>query len=640
MSLPSATTRLSEQAGTAAVSTDLIAVWGACTTLADGTPRLYSSVAAMEAAHGYCEAEEYAALHMQDTGKAILFVPLPIATPGTVGRFNSSGNTGSSVVTCAVGGSGALAETDGVLEVVSGGTIGTDQIMLSLSLDGGKTFKPVRLGTNSSYVIPKVGLTLSFAAGTLVAGDTVLTWHSIAPLPDFTSLTTPFNAMLAQKRVTRSWLFIGDISTLSAAQGIQAKVDAYETSGNRFTYAKAQMRDRLPLASLSDVQNRASGSFTTTFDGAAHTITRSAGSFVTDGFVAGDTIRVSGSTGDNGNKGVPSVIAATVLTFAAGLSSEGPDSGVTITAEPTLTFDGTGHTITRNRGSWFDDGFRVGDSVTITGTASNNVTNTITVLTGTVMTFGAGLANEVIGTHGVLMTTGETDAAWVASIAALVAVVTGDPLVDLGGGRGTKLSPITGYSMRRPAQWADSIRSYQHDVKTATWWKDLGPLDGWNIDGEHDERVDGGLLDARFTCLRTWGNGPDGAFVAQSLTRDTDGSILGMTHNVAVARLAQTVTQRITENFAGATLVLNPPDTFGVRTATTASLSSLAAKVNSELQRNILSNIGGEGQRASIAKWTPATDDDMGVANATLHGTLDLELNGTIVHIATTVEVS
>lgn len=641
MSLPSATTRVSTQAGSAPVATDLIAVFGCCVSNADSVPRLYSAISDMETAHGYCEAEEYGALHVQDTGKAFLFVPLPIATAGTVGRFNNTGNTGTSVVTCAVGGSGALAETDGILKVTTGGTIGTDQIILSLSLDGGTTYKPVRLGTASSYTIPKVGLTLSFAAGTLVAGDTVLTWHSVAPLPDWTALSTAFTQMTTQTKLTRSWLFVGDLSTYASANAIAAKVAAYETTAERYTYAKAQMRDRLPVATLSQTSVRLTGAATCTFlevGATGDTITRSTGSFLSDGFVSGDTIRVTGSVSNNVT-GVPSGITATAITLnTTDLVNEGPVT-VTVTAEPTLTFGDNGaspDTITRNRGSWLDDGFRVGDSITITGTASNNVTKTITALTATVLSVAtASFAAEVIGSIGVTIVTGETEVAWIAALDTLVASVTGAPRMDLGAGRLTALSPITGYTMRRPVQWADSIRSYQHDVATTTWWKDLGPLTGWGIEGEHDERVTAGLLAARFTCARTWGNGPDGAFIAQSLTREADGLILTQTHNVAVTNVAQTVVQRVTENFAGATLVLNDDGT-----ATTASLAIFAAKVNSELKRNLLTDIGGEGPRASSAKWTPATNDDLSVADATLHGTLDLNLKGTIVHIATAVAVS
>ena len=642
MSLPSASTRLQVQAGSAPSSTDLIAVWGCCVSNADNVPRLYSSTKAMTDAHGYCEAAEYVALHMQDAAKPVLFVPLAISTAGTVGRFNASGNTGSSVVSCAAGGSGALAETDGELTVITGGTIGTDQIVLGLSLDGGETVKPVRLGTASSYTIPNVGLVLSFAAGTLVAGDTALTWHSTAPLPDFTALAAALAVMGAQNRVTRSWLFVGDLTALNQGQGIQTQADAYETTWERYVYAKAQVRDRLPQASLSQVRARTTGVFNTTFlevGATGDTITRSAGSFVTDGFVAGDTIRVTGSASNNVS-GVPASFTATVITLnTTDLANEGPVADVVITSEPTLTFDATGDTITRNRGSWLADGFRVGDSVTISGTVSNNVTKTITALSATVMTFASGLVNETIGSWGVSIVTGETDAVHVAAMNAMFATITSDPRVDLGLGRLRKLSPITGYSMRRPVQWADSIRSYQRDLAKTTWEKAYGALKGWSIEGEHDERVDGGALDARFTCARTWSNGPDGAFIAMSVTRAEDGNILGMTHNAAVANLAQTVIQRVTEGWAGRTLVLNPPDSEGKRTAKKSSLAVLKSQANEELRRNLLSDVGGEGQRASGASWTPATDDDLGVANATLHGTVTLDLNGTIVHVATVVSV-
>jgi hypothetical protein len=191
--------------------------------------------------------------------------------------------------------------------------------------------------------------------------------------------------------------------------------------------------------------------------------------------------------------------------------------------------------------------------------------------------------------------------------------------------------------------------SFMRDIGKTTWEKDYNGISrlscGFDLndaDGqpyEHDERTTQGALAARFTCARTWGNGPVGAFIAQSLTRADDGSILGMSHNVDVANLAQTICQATTENFAGATLVLEPADALGKRVATTASLKSFEEKVNAELERYLLSNIGGEGPRASVARWTAAVDDDLGVADATLHGSLDLQLNGTLVHISTVVTV-
>lgn len=637
-SLPSASTRLSSQAGNAPVSTDLVAVFAACRLNADGVPRLYTSVAALLDTHDYCEGAEYAALHMQDTRKPVLFVPLPIGTAGSVGRQHSV-HTGTSKVSAAAHANGVLAEIDsGILKVATGGggTVGTDQIVLDLSLDDGRTYLPLRLGTALSLTIPRIGIVISFGVGTLVAGDTILEFTSVAPIFNTVGVDLGKTKMIAQQLGVRSWLFVGDMSTLALTEAGETAVNAYETSAERFTYGKMQLRDRRK-ARASAIRVAMVGAPQLTFaevGATGDTITRATGSWVTDGFEVGDYVRISG-TASNNVSGKVNAVTATVLTMdTTDLTPEViTSSAVRITSEPSITIAGAGpSTLTRNRGSWVADGFIVGDSVTPDGVSFY----TVTAVTATVLT----ISQAISGTVGGMVTEGaiyaeESSTAWRTALAALVSAVDGSKRIDLGVGRLKKLSPITGYKMRRPFQWADSIRSYQHDVKTATWQKDLGPLDGWDIEGEHDERVDGGLLANRISCARTWGNGPEGAFVAMSLTRATDGDVLGMTHNIAVANVAQTVCQRRTEDFVGRTLVLNADGTL-----TKSAIADLEAEVNADLQTNLLSNIGGEGQRASIAKWTAATNDNLSALPATLNGTLTLKLNGTLVKIATSVEVS
>lgn len=639
--LPSASTRLSDESGSAPVSTDLCAVFAPCAKNADGVPRLYANLEALLGAHGYSEGAEYAALHMDEADKPVLFVPMPIATAGAVVRTESV-HTGTSKVAIAAGPDGILAEVDLVLQAASSGTIGTDQILLSLSLDGGTTFKTVRLGTATSYTIPHIGLVVSFGIGTVVDGDTLLKAKTKAPMFDADGVALGRAKMVAQQRGVRSWLFVGDVSTLALGQAIETAANAYE-SADRFIVARFQARDRRVLESSRD-RVAMVGAPELTFaevGPTGDTITRDVGSWVTDGFQVGDWVTITG-TASNNVSGKVTTVTATVLTLdTTDLEAETiEDAGVRVTAEPSFTFSGSAKTITRNRGSWLAEGFQVGDTVTIEGTASNDGEHVITTLTATVMTCSAStFTDEVIGSCTASVTFEETNAEWVAAIDSEFAGISSAPRVNIAAGRGKKLSPITGYTMRRPWQWADTVRSYQRDLKSATWEKSFGPMPGWSIEGEHDERVDGGLLAARFTCARTWGNGPLGAFTAMSLTRASDDSILSLDHNMAVANLAQTVCQRATEDFVGATIVLNPADAAGKRTATKSSLADLKAKVDSELQRNLLSNVGGEGQRASSVEWIPATDDDLGVADATLHGTCRLNLNGTLVHISTKVAV-
>lgn len=641
-SLPSATTRLQDQSGSAPVSTDLVAILAPCRLNADFVPRFYSSLADLITAHDYCEGAEYAALHMRDTKKPVLFVPLAIVTDGALVRSESV-HTGTSKVTVAVGSDGALAEVDADVIVVRGGTVGTDEIGLKYSLDGGTSYKTARVGTASTFAIPNIAATITLGAGTLVAGDTILAFKTSAPLGDAAGLASAKDALIVQQKACRSWVIVGDCATLVEAQGAEDAVNAYETEAERHVYAKVQARDARSLES-SRLRHAMVGGSAVTFaevGGTGDTITRGTGSFVTDGFAVGDWVTVTGSASNNVS-GKVTTVTATVLTFdTTDLANEGPTAvdAVRITGEASFIFATPGQTITRNTGSWTAEGFKLGDTVTIAGSASNDGTAVITTITSTVITCSAeAFVAETVGSCTCSVTLTESNTAWKTAIDGEFASIDSSERLDIGAGRLAKISPITGFKMRRPVQWADSIRSYQHDVRTTTWWKDLGALDGWDITGEHDERVNGGLLASRFTCARTWGN-DGGAYIAMSVTRADADSILSMTHNVAITNVARTVCQRTTENFAGAVLVLNPADTLGVRTATKGSLVDLEAKVNSELQRNLLSNVGGEGQRASRAVWSAATDDDLGVADATLHGTLDLELNGTIVHIATVVGV-
>lgn len=648
--LPSASTAIDDQAGAIASGLDYCVVMAAVASNADAQLRVMANADAIIDLHGYAEGVDYAAMHIEETGKPVLFCGLPIVTEGVIGREDVSGNSGSCVTTLTEGANGTLDETDGVLTVITGGTIGTDQIVLGLSLDGGRTTKRLRLGTAVSYVIPHVGVTIAFAAGTLVAGETIHTWHTSAPRWDNAGLVAARAAIAAQFKLARTWQIIGDLLVADDASNIVTQVNAYETANDRFIVARAQLRDRLPLASLSQVQVRMTGNPNLTFaevGATGDTITRSAGSWITDQFAVGDIITIADSASNNITTAVGiAAVTATVITLDTDdLVDEGPVGNVTVTGTPALTFaevGGTGDTITRSRGSWLDDGFRVGDDFTIAGSASNDITTVagIVTVTATVITLDTDdLAAEVIGSFGVTVTVGETKAQHVATLDAAFSAIATQKRISLGHGRARKLSPILGYRFRRPAQWAASIRQYQHDVQIPTWRKADGPIANWDLNDtagnlvEHDERVDGGAIAAGFTCLRTWANGPAGAFVAHDLTRGDVNSLLSRTHNMTVANVACSVNQAETENAVGQVLELNSDGT-----ATSGSLKKIEGRVNSALDRALLQT-RPEGKRASSAIWVASTTDILNVVDATLTGVLTLNLNGTLEHIATTVRI-
>lgn len=635
---PDASTSVQASSGSVAAGLDLICLMSPVAQNADCKPRLFGKAADIYAFHGYCEGVDYAELHIRATRKAVMFVPLPIVTAGAVGRKNTAGNTGSSVVDVVAGGTGVLGEHDGVVKVTKGGTIGTSQIMLSYSLDGGRTFKAYRLGTANSAALPYFGVTLTFAAGTLVAGDTVLTWSGSAPRSDSAGWDLARQKLAEQLKLFRSALLCGDLQNSTEGNALAGVFNTYETSNQRFTRVRASVLDRLPSAAMSRVQVRMTGSPTLTFT-ATTTITRSAGSWIADGFAIGDTYTIAGSVSNNGSK-VITGLTATTITVASGIVNEGPVSNCTVVGTPTITFGAT-TTATRNRGSWLDDGFRVGDSVTFALTASNNVTLTITALTALVMTFAAGIASEVIGSFGITATTGQTKAVWMAAIDAAFAAVDAQKRIGLASGRARVINPFTGWYLRRSPAWAASIREYQHDLHRTTWYKADGPQVGWSLadaDGnlvEWDERVDNAASAARFTSFTTWGNGPEGPFITLSLTREVEGSILQHDHNLDVANLCCTIVQQKTENVVGRSdFILNDDGT-----ATADSLATVALDVNSELEAQILQNKKGEGQRASKVVWTPSTTDLYNVADATMTGVCELLLNGTVYHVITVVRV-
>lgn len=636
--LPSASLVIDETAGSLATGTGYCVVMAPVAQSADYVPRVVSSSSALLAQYGYAPGVDYCAIHFQDTKKPVIFIGLPIATQGAVSQQNSTGVTGTSLIAVAVGANGAMEETQGSVSVVKGGVVGTDQITLSLSLDGGETYQNVRLGTSTSYVIPYVGLTLTFGAGTLVAGD-IFTWVSSAPMWGSTAIASARAALAAQQNLARSWMVVGDLPSSTFAGYVLTEANNYETVNERFVYARGQVQDRLPLASKSGVSVKMTGAPSLSFDGTAHTITRASGSWTADGFAVGDIVTIAGTTANNGTDVITS-LSSTVMTFVSGLTTE-TDLLAAITGSEAITFASAGHTVTRSSGSWISDGFAVGQSVTFAGTASNNFTGTISALSATVMTFASGVANEGPSpSSAITCVQSYPFASWISAETAAFAVIDADQRIDLAIGRARKQSPITGWQFRRPAAWAASTREYQHDVQIPCWRKDDGPLSGWSITDangnivEFDERIYGGALAGRFTCLRTYGNGPLGAFVALSLTRDTDGALLSRTHNMAVADVACTVVQTETENAIGQVLVLNPNGT-----GTDASLSLIEQRVNSELQAQLLQQFK-EGPRASKAVWVASRTDVLSSPGALLTGVLDLELNGTLEQIATRVAVS
>lgn len=642
MTLPKATVRVDVAAGVPAQGGDILTLIAPVFTSDDGKPRLFASHDAVLTQHGYGEAAEYVAWHIAQTGKPVLLCGVPVATPGAIGAEITSGNTGTCVTTLTSSG-GPRTKHAGVLTVIDGGTIGSSQIVIGLSLDGGRTRKRVRLGTANSYTIPYVNVTVNFGAGTLVAGDTIHTWTASSPSLDASGVQLAREELQKTQFASRSWHVLTDCFDDTIPLAVAAEVVAYANEVQRATRARLSARAQDKLVRMSSTTVRSSAS-TVTFDATDENITRSQGSFIADGFTPGMLITITGTTsGTNdivGTVPIVSVSHTEIVVATADAPVDQVGTPAIIVGSPAIVASASADTLTRSSGDWVADGFRPGQTLTVTGTANNNSTFVVTDVSPQVLTVADGVTNETFRASVAAIVAGETVNDYLNDLDATFSSVSGEQ-VGIGVGQFRFMSPITGWMLERNSQWAACVHEYQHDYHIATWRKSDGPTIGATIldaDGaleQYDDRVYGGLASILgFTSLRSWANGPLGTFVSQDYTRAQPGALLQYTHNVDVVNLAVNTVQRATEAIIGEFVPLNPDGT-----ATADALAVIAARVNNPLQRVVLTSVG-EGVRASSAVWTPSATDKLDQVPALLTGVLDLKINGTIHSVATVAKVS
>jgi hypothetical protein len=612
--------------------------------LADVVATRYGNAGAVFDDVGYCEGVEYVALHVAKTGRPVIFVGIPIASPGKVSRIDMSGNTGTAVASVAAGADGVLTEHGGAVRVKRGGVVGTDQILLEVSLDDQTTWRPLRLGTSTQYGNPYVGVTLNITAGTLVDNDVIVTWQGSAPRADSQGYAKARTVLTAGFDFFRSALLCGDLQTEAEAIALLGEANTYDDQSHRFIQVRASVRDRLPLAKMSRIKVRMAAGTSVTFaevGASGDTITRTVGSWIDEGFQVGDFIQISGTSSNNVSALILTVSATVIaLDSASDLANEGPITSAVIIGGPKITFvevGATGDQITRSRGSWLDDGFKPGMTIAITGTTLNDVTGAIAGVTDSTITLGStDLQLQATPSYAASITASETKAHWRSDIDGEFEAVNGFRL-NLSAGRRRVSSPFTQWAFRRPAGWLASVREYSPGdrLHVTTWRPSDGPLavlsDKTGQEWDDRDDLDGGAMTAgRFTSYRSWNN-DTGVYISRDLTRAADGSLLTDECNANVVNLALTITQRATTQAAvGVSLVLDP-DT---GKATKDSLATVSTKVNAALAGALLKN-NGEGPRCSSVLWTPNPDDVYNVADTVMHGTLDVEFNGIVVSVET-----
>lgn len=180
---------------------------------------------------------EAAAHLLAVAGGPIYCVPATKATPGTTAPVVTHTGSGTPLITVA---GEALDDFAASIEIVGGGALGVGTFRYTL--DGGDTFSStIMIPSSGTYVIPDSGLTVTFPAGTYVAGD-AYTFSCIAPMYDSSSLTAALNALMADPREWRFVHVVGQATTVSGSAGLAATIDtALQAAATNFRYARAIM---------------------------------------------------------------------------------------------------------------------------------------------------------------------------------------------------------------------------------------------------------------------------------------------------------------------------------------------------------------------------------------------------------------
>ncbi len=278
------------------------------------TPKVVGSGANARALFGESAMTRIAETHFAQDPQRTTFTLMRLtqATAGVL-AITTSGPAGTSVPSVAVTPT-PLGKYAPRFEVLTGGTVGTSGIVIRKSAGAaGSNPQDVALGTATFIGFPELGIRVDLTVGTLLAGY-VISGYTIPPRWDGAGLTAGFNKLISQK------LFF---QLLGIAEPIDLAVDVpLLTAG--LTGLTASGRD---VHVLSTWRPRWSHTVTSTITATVandnpDTVTRAAGSWITDGAKVGMYMDASGfvNSANNAPVGPITGVTALTLTFATSVA--------------------------------------------------------------------------------------------------------------------------------------------------------------------------------------------------------------------------------------------------------------------------------------------------------------------------------
>lgn len=230
----------------------LLAIVGVSSAGAVGVPTAVGRPRDATAIFGTGPMAEAAAHAVEAFGRPVLCVRTGQTTDGAASAVTSA-VTGTSVITADAVTTEPLDDYEVVFRVVAGGTIGVAGITFKWSLDGGRTMSATTaLGTANTFTIPGSGVTLDFAAGTLVAADSA-SFRTTAPQWTPAELGAAFDAL---KATVIDWGIVEVVGPIDATSfdTIETKVASIYASGKDVAWIGST---RLPALAESDATYQA-----------------------------------------------------------------------------------------------------------------------------------------------------------------------------------------------------------------------------------------------------------------------------------------------------------------------------------------------------------------------------------------------
>lgn len=227
-----------------AVVADVFALMGNTSGGVANVWTLYAGgqITKLVADYGYGPLTQKAALHLA-AGQSVLVCKLPDTTPG------DEGTDGIDNATTVVGGGTSVITLTGtardkqrfLITFLTGGTIGVTGITFTYSLDAGVTTSAVQsLGVANTFLIPNTGITLAFAAGTIIANQTN-TFVSTAPKWASGDLAAAFTSLKAQANKWDLLHIVGNCSASEAAT-VKSQLATLDTTDKIFVSALLDAR--------------------------------------------------------------------------------------------------------------------------------------------------------------------------------------------------------------------------------------------------------------------------------------------------------------------------------------------------------------------------------------------------------------